>query len=171
MQVLYDEKKIRYGFTIAKSKEERRNIKMLLYGVCVSKMKVNNEKAVQFLKELADAGLGADDYYEIFLEDTSGDEDYTFSRWIEDFESNGYYGLSAFLQEVISFDEKIDISCDDPNGIQYLGLSADVPWNFNEKTRNMSENEYNENLRKYINKVTDDELTICWRSISDDSDY
>jgi len=145
---------------------------MLLYGVCISDIeKINEEKAVAFLKELAEAGLGADNYYENYLEDTSDDEDYTFSKWIENFEFDGYYGLAAFLQEVISVIEEIDISCDDPSGISYLGLSADTPWNFNEKTRNMSEKEYNEILAKYINKITDEVLEIRWWCVRDDSDY
>lgn len=143
---------------------------MLLYGVCISKAVINNEKAVQFLKELKETEPDSD-YYEFFLEDTNNDENYTFDEWIENFEADGYYGLATFLQEVISNRENIDIVCDNPNGLNYLGLSADTPWNFNEKTRNMSKDEYHEILGKYINKVTDDTLDICWWFVNDDSDY
>ena len=140
---------------------------MLIYGVCISDIeKINEEKAVQFLKELEEF-----DYYENFLQGTSDEEDYTFSEWIDNFETNGYYGLASFLQEVISITEGINISCDDPNGIHFLGLNMDAPWNYNEKTRNMSEGEYIQILSRYISKVTDDVLEIHRWCLKDDDDY
>ena len=53
----------------------------------------------------------------------------------------------------------------------FLGLAADAPWNFNETTRNMSEDDYNFMLKKYINMITDDELEIRWWHEIDDCDW
>lgn len=138
---------------------------MLIYGVCISDIeKINEEKAMEFLKEL-DRSYGSY-YLEKYLEDKEDhdDEDYSFNDWMYDYEYNGYYGLSAFLVDVIEHMEEINIACDDPDGVHYLGLSASAPWKFNEKTRNMPEKEFCELLSKYVEKVTDDELKIRWWS-------
>ena len=46
---------------------------MIIYGVCISDIKnYNEEKAEKFLKELAESGTGADDYYENFLDNIDG---------------------------------------------------------------------------------------------------
>ena len=149
---------------------------MLIYGVCISDIdKINNEKAEELLKELA---LQGHDLYLEEFEDNRKDnsennyEEYTVSSYLYDYESNNSYcGLSAFLRDVISEVEGIDIECDDPNGIHYLGISADAPWSFNEKTRNMSADEFRNILKKYISKVTDETLEFRWWNVCDDCDY
>lgn len=45
------------------------------------------------------------------------------------------------------------------------------PWNYNSVTRNMSEEDFNEILRKYICLITDDELEIRMWDIPDDCDW
>lgn len=143
---------------------------MDIYGVCVSDIDtINNEKVMQLLIELAE--LGFDSYFSEFTENKGefGDE-YSVSDYLYNYESESYYGLSAFLHDIISEVEGIDIECDDPNGVRYLGLGADAPWAFNEKTRNMSAEEYRNILTKYINKVTDETLEIRWWSVHDDCD-
>lgn len=144
---------------------------MLIYGVCISDIKtINEEKAIKFLNELAK--LNYNNYLEEFLENKNdNDTDYSFNDWMYDFEINGYYGLSAFLRQVIEDVEGINIYCDDPNGIHYLGLSLDTPWNYNYKTKNITNEEYDNILRKYINKITDDILEVCYYAISNDCDW
>lgn len=147
---------------------------MVIYGVCISDIeKINEEKAIDFLKELSNNGYGYIDYLEDFLEKKDEtDGEYSFNDWAYDYESyNGYFGLAAFLRDVIEEVEGIDIVCDDPNGIHYLGLSADAPWNFNFTTKRMSEKDYNQILTHYINKVTDDVLNIKWWVEMDDCDW
>ena len=149
---------------------------MLIYGVCISDIeKINTEKAEAFLKELAAQGH---DFYLKEFEDNRKDngennyEEYTVSSYLYDYESdNSYCGLSAFLCDVISDVEGVDIKCDDPNGVHYLGLDADAPWAFNKKTRNMSAEKYRNILKKYISKVTDDKLEIRWWNVCEDCDY
>lgn len=75
------------------------------------------------------------------------------------------------MKKAIDTQEDIGIVCDDPDGIHYLGISADAPWAFSEKVRNMSRNEYKTLLRKYINMITDEKLEIKWWSVSDDCDW
>ena len=143
---------------------------MKIYGVCISDIeKINEEKFLGLLKELAENGH--EHYLADFTENKKdNDEDYTADDWLYDFESDGYYGLSAFLKEVIEAVEGVNISCDDPSGIHYLGLRSDAPWNFNEKTKVLSAEEYRAILSKYVGKVTDETLEIRWWCVNDDCD-
>lgn len=144
---------------------------MLIYGVCISEIKeINQKKVEKFLAELAEKGFP--DYLKEFKankEDNNGD--YTVGDYLYDYASNGYYGLSAFLRDIIEKVEGINISCEDPNGIHYLGIAADMPWYFNEKTRNLSDVEYIQIMAKYVSKVTDETLDIRWWNVCDDCDY
>ena len=143
---------------------------MIIYGVCVSEInKLNVEKAEQFLETLkgTKAGSIAEEYF-VAKEDNG----YDLNSFLYDYEGEGgYYGLSAFLRDIIASLEEIDISCDDPDGVHYLGLSIDAPWNYNEKTRNMSEDAYTDVLRKYVSYFTDESLEVKFWSVNDDCDW
>ena len=72
-----------------------------IYGVCISDIyNLNEEKAICFLNELAQ--LGYPDYLETFTESKeNSSKNYTFNDWSYNFSHNGYFGLSAFLKEII----------------------------------------------------------------------
>ena len=55
--------------------------------------------------------------------------------------------------------------------MQYLGLSVDTPWYYNEKTRNMGQKKYEAILMKYISCVTDEKLEIKYWAANDDCDF
>ena len=61
--------------------------------------------------------------------------------------------------------------CDTVDGVQYLGLSVDTPWYYNEKTRNMGQKKYEAILMKYISCVTDEKLEIKYWAANDDCDW
>ena len=148
---------------------------MTIYGVCISDItKLDEEKVMLFLKELFEMDKERYHYLSDFLEAKKDAQPWELSavEWLYDYESdNSYFGVSAFLRDVIDDLEGIDIICDDPNGIHYLGLGADAPWAFNEKTRTLSAEGFRDILRKYINKITDDVLDIRWWSVNDDCDW
>ena len=73
--------------------------------------------------------------------------------------------------EIIENIEGINISCDTVDGVQYLGLSVDTPWYYNEKTRNMGQKKYEAILMKYISCVTDEKLEIKNWAAYDDCDW
>ena len=79
--------------------------------------------------------------------------------------------MSAFLRHVIENVEGVNISCDDPQGVHYLGLSLDTPWCYNYKTKNITRENYENILRKYVNKITDDTLEIRYYQVGDDCDW
>lgn len=144
---------------------------MYIYGVCVSSIReINNEKAVAFLKELNN--MGYSDYLAAYIMDKNDNgEDFGIKDWLEAFDENGYCGEAAFLKSVIEEVEGVDICCDDSTGHDYIGLFPVAPWAFNDKTRNMSSGEYENILRKYVSRITDEILEIRWWEISDDCDW
>ena len=114
---------------------------MLIYGVCEESItKYNEDKAEKFLKNLLDTSCKdiAENYFINKEENGCNLHD-----WLDNYEScNGCNGLFACLSEIIRGLDDIDISCDNPNGLCYLGLQADMPWHYNEKTKNLTLKEY-----------------------------
>lgn len=143
---------------------------MVIYGVCISEIKkYNEEKAEKFLESLRET-KASDIVEEYFV--NKEENGYNLNEFFYNFEGEGgYYGTAACLKEIIAALEGINISCDDPSGIHYLGLSIDAPWKYNEKTRNMSEEDYRKILAKYISYFTDEVLEIKWWSVNDDCDW
>lgn len=143
---------------------------MLIYGVCIDDVKKTKEDGIKELMKLykyADGSTLYDEYVE-WIEDNFGEEgsdpEANVDEFIMDFDNGcGYNGLGALLASVIEDMEGIDITVEDDNsGFQYVGIGADTPWNFNDKTKAMSEEEYLQILHKYMNMVTDEALEIRW---------
>ena len=139
---------------------------MLIYGVCISDIEqFNEDKFMNFFRELYDEGYThyLDDYLETrYMKRKYDETEYSVQDWLYDFESSGYFGLAAFLKEIITAIEGLAIACDDPDGVHYLGILPDVPWKFAARTKDISNEEFNKILSGYINKVCDDELEIKW---------
>lgn len=109
---------------------------MLIYGVKISDIKkYNDQKAERFFEILqkTNASNIAEKY---FLD--KAENDCTFGDFLSNFDDAcGHHGAAACLKEIIESIEGINISCDTVDGMQYLGLSVDTPWYYNEKTRNL----------------------------------
>lgn len=135
---------------------------MIYYGVQFRYFnKINEEKAISFLKELSE--LGYSGYLEEFEENKEEDTDYTFSEWLYNFEQNGCHGFASFVKEIIEKVEKVNIDCDTTGVHDYLGLRLDTPWSYNAKTKNIAKEEYDGILKKYLNKISDNIFEIkCW---------
>lgn len=132
---------------------------MQLYGICVSDIKnFNSEKANQFIQRITSEHSDIEkiaaisESYHKYIESGKTVEDFLY-----DYENGDQaFGLSAFLVDVITAIENVNITSDDTDGIHYLGLKADAPWNMNAKTRNISCANYDLMLRNYIAYFTDD---------------
>lgn len=141
---------------------------MLIYGICISDINtLNEEKAEKYLEELLNTSCR--DIASNYFENKKDGND--INDWLYDYESEGHYGLAACLRDIIKEMEKIDIECDEPDGIDYLGISADVPWNFNYKTKTLSQEKFHNILGKYVSNFTDETLTIRWWNVLDSGDY
>lgn len=52
----------------------------------------------------------------------------------------------------------------------YVGISATVPWNFNDSIKNMTNIEFVELIKKYVTKFAS-QPCIRWWKVEDDLDY
>ena len=86
-------------------------------------------------------------------EDDSG---YGFKEWVENYEYIAGYGFAAFIGDIINAAHGIDITVED----SVVGIAEDVPWNFNEKTRNLSIENFQQIIAKYTNMFLDEPLDI-----------
>ena len=79
-----------------------------------------------------------------------------YSEGYEDF---GGYELAGLLFEVISEAEGIRLCpCDDYNGYNFLLFAESLPWEFNEKERNLTAASVKEIFEKYISIITNQSL-------------
>ena len=148
------------------NKTDRRKLYVNLWRKNSDIKKYNEQKAERFFEILqkTNASNIAEKY---FLDKTKNDG--TFDDFLSNFDDGcGNYGAAACLKEIIENIEGINISCDTVDGVQYLGLSVDTPWYYNEKTRNMGQKKYEAILMKYISCVTDEKLEIKYWAANDD---
>lgn len=144
---------------------------MLIYGICLKLEDINNEKAEAFLKELSVSGYTR--YLEEFEEnkkdhEEDGDAAYRFSDWIEDFVASGYECFVEFMHDVIEEKEHIDlIDLVDDNWWGYLGTTAGLPWDFTDRIKNLSKEEFEKLILKYWYKVSDQKKEFTWFDISE----
>lgn len=138
---------------------------MQLYGICLERMNIKSENLVNMLREYDK------DVYHSFYEDMTsvGDTPYTDDDvfdWFDHYDSEGCYGLGAFLHDYVKEKEGISLDMDDPDAF-YLGIEARLPWEYPDEIRNMSEEQFDEILRKIVNMISDDELEIRWWFVED----
>ena len=108
---------------------------MLIYGVKISDIKKYNEQKAERFFEILQKTNASNIAEKYFLDKTKIDG--TFGDFLSNFDDGcGNYGAAACLKEIIENIEGINISCDTVDGVQYLGLSVDTPWYYNEKTKN-----------------------------------
>lgn len=61
------------------------------------------------------------------------------------------HGLGAILKDLIKEKDEIELDIDNPDNV-YVGISATVPWNFNDSIKNMTNIEFVELIKKYVTK-------------------
>ena len=143
---------------------------MLIYGICMNEIdsEINWDKVEKMLESF-DSSL-----YEDFKEDVHSDDfstleeqEYWKKEWFLEYDSIGYHGLGAFLHDVIEKEEGIDLDMEDSKGF-ILGLSPDLPWDYPESVRNLTNDSFCELIVKYIKKISDHVPTIQMWNCSDD---
>mgnify|MGYP003432888530 FL=1 len=79
------------------------------------------------------------------------------------------HGLGAILKDLIKEKDEIELDIDNPDNV-YVGISATVPWNFNDSIKNMTNIEFVELIKKYVTKFAS-QPCIRWWKVEDDLDY
>jgi len=96
-------------------------------------------------RDLEDSGLELDDE--------------SIIDYLDNYENGyGYYGLSAYLSDIINENEKLELCCYDScvNGCIYV--PAQYPWQFSDKMKKMKKEKINEIMKLYFSQITDDEI-------------
>lgn len=142
---------------------------MQLYGICVDNLHVKWNKVLEMLKEF-DSSLYQDFTDNIHPDESGNYSDESIDDCFRHYDSDGFWGLGAFLHDFIMKEEKIDLSIDESEAY-YLGVSARAPWEFPESVRNLTEKQLYEILYKYVGRITDDDLQIQWWFVDDDLNW
>lgn len=142
-----------------------------VYGIDMDDIKNFNAKGILMLaQELQCSGIA--NIYNSYMNSIGCDLSLMEECPIVDFIDelrwyNGWEGMSGFLAIAISELEGIGVEAyPDESGMAYVGLKTDVPWNFNEKTRSLTEEELRNIIGKYVNQITDDIIPIKLYRIS-----
>ena len=88
--------------------------------------------------------------------------------WFNHYESETYYGIGAFLHDVIKQEEKIqlDLSESTKNGV-CVGIFVKAPWGYDPSVKNISCPEFKAIINKYVSKITNnDEAYFQWWDMS-----
>lgn len=83
-----------------------------------------------------------------------------------DFDQDYNLGLATLLGKVIWEAEEIGfVYCDDYDGNTFLIFAPRYPWNITEKEKNLTEKDVENIIRKYVNILTDQEITIDYQAV------
>lgn len=136
---------------------------MLIYGIKIQEEDfTTNEKLETFLEYLCVNNFNEP------LKDRKINYGLTALEWLDNYDDNlGNTGIAALLKDAISEIDKINITCDMPNETPYLGIQADAPWLFNQKTKNLTSEEFQKILCNYTQRLTDKKFDVKWYSILD----
>ena len=80
-----------------------------------------------------------------------------------------YKNSEEVANYLIKEKDEIELDIDNPDNV-YVGISATVPWNFNDSIKNMTNIEFVELIKKYVTKFAS-QPCIRWWKVEDDLDY
>lgn len=127
------------------------------YGVDLSELNLENLEG--FIKNYDY------EYYKDMLEDFNDNkQDLTDGKildYLNDYSNGyGYYGISAYLSDMINEKEDLELECYDEvvNGYIYVPMS--YPWEGNQNTKNLTKEKLQEILEKYLSLITKKEI-VC----------
>lgn len=134
------------------------------FGFCVDDIKTTPERVLK-LAELNNETLkDLREYLSETYTDGYVDEDLTMEDF-DDFEGNyGERGLSTILREVINEELSI-VWADDFDGVDFILYCPRYPWSLKETEKNLTKEDVENILMKYIKILTDDPIEIDYYSV------
>lgn len=134
------------------------------YGVDLTKLKFNN--VGEFVKKYTN------NIYEDAISDLD-DVDKDILGWLDNYQNDGgYYGLSAYLAEVINQEEDLELSCYDSVAYGYIYVQSTYPWALTDKMKSLTKESLEAIIIKYLSQITETEIRCeyltMWRSTIDD---
>jgi hypothetical protein len=127
------------------------------YGVDLSKLSLENLEG--FMKSYDP------EYYEDMLECLEYTEQDATDEDIFDFLNDysneyGYYGISAYLSDIINKKEELELGCYDNVVNGYIYVPMQYPWDGNQNMRNLTREKVQEIFEKYLSGITKNEI-VC----------
>ena len=127
------------------------------YGVDLSKLSLENLEG--FMKSYDP------EYYEDMLECLEYTEQDATDEDIFDFLNDysneyGYYGISAYLSDIINKKEELERGCYDNVVNGYIYVPMQYPWDGNQNMRNLTREKVQEIFEKYLSGITKNEI-VC----------
>lgn len=128
---------------------------MNAYGFKISDIK-GEMRVVNLAKQLT----GLYEPFKDYLKKTGLEEtEVNFEEWIKGyFQIGNHHGLAAFITAMINEKEGLELCCNDDYEIIYF--PAVIPWQTNERMRNMTKDQLDNIFHKWIGMLTDEEITI-----------
>lgn len=121
------------------------------YGVDLSKLSFTDEEAMKnFIKKYLPDEVEN-------MEENINENGMDVFEWIDNYDNGfGYHGLSAMLADIINKREGVEFSAYDSirNGCIYI--SANYPWHFNEKEKQLTSASFSDIICKYLSQITSD---------------
>lgn len=105
------------------------------------------------------------EYYKDMLEDFNDNKQDLTDDEILDYLDNysngyGYYGISAYLSDMINEKEDLELKCYDDAVNGYIYVPMLYPWEGNQNTKNLTKEKLQEILEKYLSLITKKEI-VC----------
>ena len=135
------------------------------YGICTDEINTNMERLQELI---AMAPNFKKDFNEAVEEWKQGENIMPSLGDIDEIltDMDLFYGIASVLSVVIEEVEGIRlVACDDYNCLNYVMLPAWLPWDYNAKELKMTEESVEDLFRKYINILTDKQVTIDFQAV------
>jgi len=134
------------------------------YGITVPAIKDKTIK--EFIvnhKETAEKLPGGEEILDYI--NATDESDLDFMVEFSEYECNGMQGFPGFIADIMSAETGISFeylpSQDDDEGDEdYIMLVEGMPWNFNEKERNLTKEEFNEIISRYTKELWGDKAPV-----------
>ena len=147
------------------------------YGICVSDLEkeVPANNLMTLIKQAPKLFKKMKKFFEEFCTESELDiSEINSYDILTDFVENGsgldcnYGGLASILHEVIKEKEDIELLvCDDFDGKNYLIYQPEYPWSKRtEAESQLTEEKLAQLFGKYLHIVTDEEITVDYRSVA-----
>ena len=94
-----------------------------------------------------------------YTEQDATDED--IFDFLNDYSNEyGYYGISAYLSDIINKKEELELGCYDNVVNGYIYVPMQYPWDGNQNMRNLTREKVQEIFEKYLSGITKNEI-VC----------
>lgn len=135
------------------------------YGICVSEI---GEVPVERLETLLQCAPVFHSQVQEWMRQHAIDKP-TYENYME-YDQTYMLGLASLLSDVIKEAEHVEFTaCDSYDGDEFLIYTSSYPWELPEEEHELTEELIQEILAHYVSILTDEELTIEYRSVENGS--